>query len=251
MICRRIIPCLDVADGRVVKGVRFQSLRDAGDPIECAIAYQTQGADELVFLDISATLEGRSTQRTLIAKIRQALSIPFTTGGGVREAADAGALLDAGADKVSINTAALQNPAIISEIAERFGAQCTVIAIDATRDGKGSFETLSHSGKKRTGVDVLEWAKEAVSRGAGEILLTSFDRDGTRSGYDLDLLRAVSGAVSVPVIASGGAASPAHLYEAIEAGADAVLAASIFHDGEYTVGALKDALRARGVPVRL
>lgn len=251
MICRRIIPCLDVAEGRVVKGVRFQSLRDAGDPIECAAAYQAQGADELVFLDISATLEGRRTQLELIAKIRQALSIPFTTGGGVREAADAGALLDAGADKVSINTAALQNPEIISEIASRFGAQCTVIAIDATSDGRGSFETLSHSGKRRTGIDVIEWSRDAVRRGAGEILLTSFDRDGTRSGYDLALLRAVSSAVSVPVIASGGAATPEHLLEAIDAGADAVLAASIFHDGEYTVGALKETLRSRGVPVRL
>lgn len=247
----RIIPCLDVRDGRVVKGVRFAGLRDAGSPTELARAYEAQGADELVLLDVSATPEGRRTALGTVRAVREELSIPLTVGGGVRSIDDAGDLLDAGADKVGVNTAAVEDPALISAIAERFGSQCAVLALDAAqRDSGAGFEVVIRSGRQRTGLDAIEWSKQATARGAGEILLTSWDRDGTRAGYDLALIHAVSRAVHVPVIASGGAATPEHLLEALRAGADAVLAASIFHDGEYTVADIKDALAREGVEVR-
>ncbi len=255
MLTARIIPCLDVRDGRVVKGVRFQGLRDAGCPEELAEAYEAQGADELVFLDVSATPEGRGTHRHTIQKIRDRLSLPLTTGGGVRRVEDAGSLLEAGADKVSVNTAAVETPSILDDIANKFGSQCCILALDAAQRETNSaapsaWEVVVHSGRDRTGIDAVVWAKEAVERGAGEILLTSWDRDGTRSGYDLELLRAVSSAVHVPVIASGGANTPEHMVDALEAGADAVLAASIFHDGDYTVSGLKEELAKLGIRVR-
>jgi imidazoleglycerol phosphate synthase cyclase subunit len=250
MLTARIIPCLDCRDGRVVKGINFQSLRDAGCPVELSLNYQGQGADELVLLDVSATPEGRGHQRETVRRVRKELSIPLTCGGGVRVADDAGRLLDAGADKVSVNTAAVVNAELINDLAIRYGSQCTVIAIDAIRHESGGWEVVVKSGRERTGRDVIQWSKEVVERGAGEILLTSWDRDGTRSGYELDLLGAVSQAVTVPVIASGGAANPEHLIDALKAGADAVLAASIFHDGEYTVKSLKAVLRDAGVEVR-
>jgi imidazole glycerol-phosphate synthase subunit HisF len=249
MLTVRIIPCLDVRDGRVVKGVKFQGLRDAGCPVELSAAYEAQGGDEIVLLDVSATPEGRGTALETVARVRQRLSIPLTVGGGVRNVENARALLEAGADKVGVNTAAVTQPQLISEIAGTFGSQCCVLAIDAAATDNG-FEVVIRSGKERTGLDAVEWARQAVDRGAGEILLTSWDRDGTRSGYDLTLLNAVSKAVSVPVIASGGAASPVHLFEALRAGADAVLAASIFHDGDYSVGQLKEYLSAQGMEVR-
>ncbi|WP_159716586.1 imidazole glycerol phosphate synthase subunit HisF [Geminicoccus flavidas] len=249
MLTKRIIPCLDVADGRVVKGVRFQGLRDAGDPAERAALYEAQGADEIVILDVAATPEGRGHQHETVRRVRAVLSIPLTIGGGVRNAEDAAALLEAGADKVSVNTAAVERPELIREISERFGAQCCVLAIDAKRDGD-RFEVLVKGGRQGTGKDVLAWAREAQELGAGEILLTSWDRDGTRSGYDLELTGAVAGAVHVPVIASGGANSAEHIAEAFEAGADAVLAASIFHDGDTTVGDVKTYLAGKGVVVR-
>ncbi len=252
MLCVRIIPCLDVRDGRVVKGVKFQGLRDAGDPAERAAAYEAQGADELVMLDVSATPDGRATAVETVRHIRAELSIPLTVGGGVRSEANAGALLEAGADKVAMNTAAVEQPELLTRVATRFGAQCAVVAIDAARrlEGEG-WEVVTRSGKHRTGIDAIGWAREAVARGAGEILLTSWDRDGTRSGYDLDLLTAASRAVPVPLIASGGANDPKHLIEAVHAGADAVLAASIFHDGDYTVRAVKDVMAAAGLEMRL
>ena len=249
MLARRIIPCLDVSHGRVVKGVRFQGLRDAGDPAERAALYEEQGADEIVILDVSATPEGRGNQVDTVRRVRARLGIPLTVGGGVRTAEDARALLEAGADKVSVNTAAVQRPELLGEIAERFGRQCTVLAIDAARRG-GRFEVLVKGGREGTGIDAVAWAEDGAARGAGEVLLTSWDRDGTRAGYDLDLTRAIAGAVRVPVIASGGAAGPEHLKEAFEAGADAVLAASIFHDGELTVADVKRALLDLGVPIR-
>jgi cyclase len=251
MPAARIIPCLDCKDGRVVKGVQFQGLRDAGDPVELAAAYEAQGADELVMLDVSATPEGRGNQRAWVIAVRARLSIPLTVGGGVRVADDVAKLLDAGADKVSVNTAAVNRPQLLTEIAARHGNQCTVLALDAAARTDGGWEVVARSGAERTGKDAIAWAREAVERGAGEILLTSWDRDGTRSGYDLPLLRAVSKAVNVPVIASGGAASAAHLREALDAGADAVLAASIFHSGETTVRAVKQVLRDAGIWVRL
>jgi len=252
MLTRRIIPCLDCRDGRVVKGIKFQGLRDAGDPVELSRAYELQGADELVLLDVSATPEGRGNQLDTVRRVREMLSIPLTVGGGVRTAENARALLEAGADKVGVNTAAVTNPQVIRDIARNFGSQCAVVAIDAAHrlDGPG-WEIVVMSGRERTGIDAIEWARKVVHEyEAGEILLTSWDRDGTRSGYDLPLLTAVSSAVNIPVIASGGAATPAHLLEAIEAGADAVLAASIFHDGEYNVGSLKSYLSERGVAIR-
>ena len=250
MLTRRVIPCLDVSHGRVVKGVRFQGLRDSGNPAERAALYEAQGADEIVILDVSATPEGRGNQVETVARVRERLGIPLTVGGGIREIRDAAALLEAGADKVSVNTAAVARPEILEELAIRFGVQCTVLAIDAAlRDGR--FEVLIKGGREGTGIDAVGWAKQAVERGAGEILLTSWDRDGTREGYDLPLTRAVSEAVRVPVIASGGAASPDHLAQAFEAGADAVLAASIFHDDEMTVEEVKRELRRRGIEVRL
>jgi cyclase len=249
MLTVRIIPCLDVSHGRVVKGVRFQGLRDAGDPAERAALYEEQGADEIVILDVSATPEERGNQVETVQRVRARLGIPLTVGGGVRTIDDAGALLEAGADKVSVNTAAVHRPALLTEIAERFGRQCTVLAIDAARQGSG-FDVLIKGGREGTSIDAVEWAHDGTSLGAGEILLTSWDRDGTRAGYDLELTRAVANAVRVPVIASGGAATPQHLREALEAGADAVLAASIFHDDETTVGDVKRALAALGVHVR-
>ena len=256
MLTVRVIPCLDVRDGRIVKGVRFQDLRDAGAPSERAAAYEAQGADELVILDVSATPSGRGHQVETVRAVRAVLSIPLTVGGGVRTIADAEALLEAGADKVAVNTAAVRDPSLLERLAARFGCQCTVLAIDAARTAtrnvaEPGFEVVVTSGRERTGRDAVAWAREAERRGAGEVLLTSFDRDGTREGYDLDLLRAVRAAVQVPLIASGGAASPQHLVAAIGAGADAVLAASIFHDGNYTVAAAKAALAAAGHSVHI
>ena len=243
------IPCLDVSHGRVVKGVRFSGLRDAGDPVERSLDYQGQGADEIVILDVSATPEGRSNQTEVVRSVREGLRIPLTVGGGVRAVSDASDLLESGADKVAVNTAAVRDPSLLDELARRFGAQCTVLAVDARSNGK-RWEVVVRSGSESSGRDVLDWVREACARGAGEILLTSWDRDGTRSGYDLDLLAAVSEAVRVPVIASGGADRVEHLTEAFAAGADAVLAASIFHDGDTTVERLKRELARSGVEVR-
>lgn len=251
MLTVRIIPCLDVRNGRVVKGIKFQGLRDAGDPAERAAAYESQGADEVVVLDVSATPEERGTQVETVRQVRAALSVPLTVGGGVRSVANAGALLDAGADKVGVNTAAVNNPGLITELAERFGRQCTILAMDAAAAGPGKWEVVTLSGTNRTGRDAVDWAREAADRGAGEILLTSWDRDGTRSGYDCELIAAIRAAVSVPIIASGGAATIEHLVDALHAGADAVLAASIFHYGETTVADVKRDLRGHGVEVRL
>jgi imidazoleglycerol phosphate synthase cyclase subunit len=248
-LASRVIPCLDIKDGRVVKGVRFQGLRDAGDPVECAGLYESQGADEIVLLDVSATPEGRGHALDTVRAVRSVLSIPLSVGGGVRSADDAGRLLEAGADKVGINTAAVSRPALVGEIAERFGTQCTVLAVDAAAGGQG-WEVVVESGRKKTGLDVVEWCGKAVAIGAGEILLTSWDRDGTRSGYDLELIAAVSRGVSVPVIASGGADQAEHLVAAIRAGASAALIASILHDGDTTVGQLKQALARAGILVR-
>lgn len=251
MLKARIIPCLDVKDGRVVKGIKFQGLRDAGDPVEQAARYVEEGADELVILDVSATPEGRGHAVDTVAAVREVLDLPLTVGGGVRRVEDAEALLGAGADKVAVNSAAVANPELLTRLATRFGVQCTVLALDAARreDGPG-WEVVVKSGKERTGKDAVAWAKEAETRGAGEVLLTSWDRDGTGEGYDLELLAAVRAEVSIPIIASGGVANAEHLAEGLEAGADAVLAATIFHDGHLTVGAVKADLRARGLPIR-
>ncbi len=249
MLTKRIIPCLDVADGRVVKGIRFQGLRDAGDPAERAALYEAQGADEIVILDVAATPEGRGHQHETVRRVRAVLSIPLTIGGGVRTAEDAAALLEAGADKVSVNTAAVDRPELLAEISQRFGAQCCVLAIDARQNG-AMFEVLVKGGREGTGRDALAWAEQAQALGVGEILLTSWDRDGTRSGYDLTLTGAVAARLHVPVIASGGANSAEHIREAFEAGADAVLAASIFHDGDTTVGDVKTYLADKDVVVR-
>jgi cyclase len=246
---RRIVPCLDVDAGRVVKGIQFQQLKDAGDPTERAVEYERQGADEVVILDISATPEGRGHQLEVVREVRRDLRIPLSVGGGVRSAEDAAALLEAGADKVAVNTAAVQTPELVSDMAERFGCQSTVVAIDARRR-QGHWEVLVQSGRRSSGRDALAWAREICDRGAGEILLTSWDRDGTRQGYDAELLRAVTSNVPVPVIASGGAGEIAHFIEAFAAGADAVLAASLFHYGETTVGEVKRLLTAEGVEVR-
>jgi cyclase len=251
MLTVRIIPCLDVRDGKVVKGVRFQGLQEAGDPAERSLAYQEQGADEIILLDVSATPEGRGHAVETVKQVREVLSIPLTVGGGIRRVEDAGRLLDAGADKVAVNSAAVADPTLINRLAARFGSQCTVVAVDAARRHEGDgWEVVVRSGKDRTGIDAVQWAEDVVARGCGEILLTSWDRDGTKSGYDLALLTAVSDRVNVPVIASGGAAHPAHLVEALEAGANAVLAASIFHYGEYTVGEVKAVLTEAGIGVR-
>jgi imidazoleglycerol phosphate synthase cyclase subunit len=247
----RVIPCLDVRDGRVVKGVRFANLRDAGTPETLAARYEQEGADELVMLDVSATPEGRAASLETVRRIRRAIGIPLTVGGGVRRTENAAALLEAGADKVGVNTAAVENPDLVAELADRFGRQCTVVAVDAAADGPESWVVVTHSGRRRTELDALEWGSLAERRGAGEILLTSFDRDGTRSGYDLPLVRAMARAVGVPVIASGGAAAPADLAEAARAGASAVLAASIFHDADFTVGDIKRVLAGAGLSVRL
>ena len=270
----RVVPCLDVRGGRVVKGVKFRGLADQGDPAELARAYEEQGADELVVLDVTATPEGRGTRCDTVAAVRTRLSVPLTVGGGIGGAADASALLESGADKVAVNTAALRRPELLTELAARFGSQCVVVSIDALRtggraesgadagaaqwlDGRGpggvpgpAYEVVVRSGTERLARDAVAWAREAVDRGAGEILLTSIDRDGTRSGYELPLLRAVRSSVRVPIVASGGADHPAHMAEAVRAGADAVLAASIFHQDDWTVGAVKEALAALGVAVR-
>jgi len=250
---KRVIPCLDVDAGRVVKGVNFVGIRDAGDPVELALRYQDEGADELCFLDITASHEKRETIVELARRTADEVFIPFTIGGGVRSVADAQAVLDAGADKVSVNSAAVARPRLIAELAEVFGAQAVVLAIDARRrEGEPSrYEVFVAGGRTATGRDAVEWAREGVERGAGEILLTSMDRDGTEDGYELELTRAVSDTVPVPVIASGGAGSPDHLVAAVErGGAEAVLAASIFHYGQYTVEEAKARMRAAGIPVR-
>jgi len=251
---KRVIPCLDVDAGRVVKGVEFLDIRDAGDPVELAAHYDREGADELVFLDITATHEKRDTIARLARSTADEVFVPFTIGGGIRSVADAQAVLDAGADKVSVNSAALSRPQLLDELAEVFGAQCVVLAIDAKArpagDG-GGWEAYLAGGRTPTGRDVVEWAREAVGRGAGEILLTSMDRDGTNAGYDLPLIAAVSAAVGVPVIASGGAGELSHLADALRAGADAVLCASIFHYGRHTVAEAKQHLAAAGIPVRM
>jgi imidazole glycerol-phosphate synthase subunit HisF len=251
MLAKRVIPCLDVKDGRVVKGVRFVALRDAGDPVEAALAYDGQGADELVFLDIAASHENRQIMLDVVSRTAEGIYIPLTVGGGIRSVEDVRMLLRAGADKVSLNTAALDNPRLIREAAERFGSQCIVIAIDARRED-GRFGVYTHGGRRPAGRDAVAWAREVEAFGAGEILLTSMDRDGTLDGYDLELTRAISEQVSVPVIASGGAGTLEHLWEGLAVGrADAVLAASIFHFGTYSIGEAKTYLRSRGVEVRL
>ncbi|MFL7807436.1 MAG: imidazole glycerol phosphate synthase subunit HisF [Anaerolineae bacterium] len=253
MLAKRIIPCLDVKDGRVVKGVNFLDLRDAGDPVEQAQIYDAARADELVFLDITATHEKRDTVRKMVRAVADTVFIPFTVGGGIRTVDDIRAILLAGADKISINSAAVRRPSLIGEGAQRFGAQCIVVAIDAKRTGKtpSGWEVYVTGGRTPTGIDVLEWAGEAESRGAGEILLTSMDTDGTQAGYDIPLTRSVADQVRIPVIASGGAGTLAHFADALtEGGADAALAASLFHYGELSIGEVKAYLKTRGIPVR-
>jgi len=258
MLAKRIIPCLDVTGGRVVKGVNFVELRDAGDPVEIAARYNEQGADELTFLDITATSDARGLILPIIEAVASQVFIPLTVGGGVREVSDVRRLLNAGADKVSFNSAAVANPQVISNASDKYGAQCIVVAIDAKRRSPedavargAGWDVYTHGGRKNTGLDAVAWAQEMVARGAGEILLTSMDRDGTRAGFDLELTRAVSDAVSVPVIASGGVGTLDHLADGVQqGGADAVLAASIFHYGEHTVGEAKALMASRGIPVR-
>jgi imidazole glycerol-phosphate synthase subunit HisF len=252
VLAKRVIPCLDVDAGRVVKGVRFQHLRDAGDPVELAAHYDREGADELVFLDITATLEDRAATLDVVSRTAEEVFIPLTVGGGVRHEDDVQALLRAGADKVSVNSAAVRDPSLLARSADRFGTQCIVIAIDAKRRDAG-WEVYVDAGHTATGRDAIEWAAEATKEhGAGEVLLTSMDRDGTGEGYDLELLRAIAGAVGVPVIASGGAGEPAHFADALTDGhADAVLAASRWHDGDLTIREVKEHLASRGIPVRL
>jgi cyclase len=250
-LAKRVIPCLDVTAGRVVKGVNFVGLRDAGDPVEIAARYDGEGADEVCFLDITASSDERDMLLHVIEAVAQRVFIPLTVGGGVRQVADVRRLLNAGADKVSINTAAVQNPALVAEASGVVGCQCIVVAIDAKRNGS-SWEVYTHGGRRATGIDAVEWARRMAAAGAGEILLTSMDRDGTRDGFDLGLTRAVSDAVGVPVIASGGVGSMDHLAEGVlEGHADAVLAASVFHFGDFTVRAAKERMRARGIEVRL
>lgn len=258
MLAKRVIPCLDIDQGRVVKGVKFQEIRDAGDPVEIARRYDLQGADELVFLDITASHEDRPTLFKTVEAVAREIYIPLTVGGGVRTSADVRTLLSAGADKVAINTAAVQNPDFVTEAGSRYGVQCIVVAIDAKRAKprkKGDplrWEVFTHGGRKATGLDAIEWAVKMVTKGAGELLVTSMDRDGTKAGYDVELLRAISDAVTVPVVASGGVGTLEHLYEGLATGgADAVLAASIFHNGTHTVGEAKQYLAGRGVRVRL
>lgn len=257
MLAKRIIPCLDIDAGRVVKGVRFGNLIDAGDPVEVARRYDAQGADELVFLDITASSDARPTLFATVEAVAGSIYIPLTVGGGVRTCADVRALLSAGADKVSMNTAAVADPNFITEAGQRYGVQCIVVAIDAKRTKKGvngsepRWEVFTHGGRRNTGLDAVEWAVTVVAKGAGELLVTSMDRDGTRSGYDTELLQAICNAVPVPIVASGGVGGLNHLYEGFEkGGADAVLAASIFHQGLYTVGDAKSYLSARGILVR-
>ncbi|MEV7007649.1 imidazole glycerol phosphate synthase subunit HisF [Streptosporangium sp. NPDC051022] len=251
----RVIPCLDVDAGRVVKGVNFENLRDAGDPVELARRYDAEGADELTFLDITASSSDRSTMYDVVRRTAEQVFIPLTVGGGVRSVEDVNKLLRAGADKVGLNTAAIARPELLTEASQRYGAQCIVLSVDARRvvDGPptpSGFEVTTHGGRRGTGIDAVEWARQGAELGAGEILLNSMDGDGTRDGYDLEMIRAVRAAVSVPVIASGGAGSLEHFPPAIEAGADAVLAASVFHFGQLKIAEVKDALRAAGHPVR-
>jgi cyclase len=256
-LAKRIIPCLDVKDGRVVKGIQFVGLRDAGDPVEQAMRYDAERADELVFLDITATHEGRASMLDVIRRTADSVFIPFTVGGGIRTVDDFAAILGAGADKVAVNTAALRHPALVEGAARHYGSQCVVVAVDARRSNPESqpmpsgWEVYTHGGRTPTGVDAVEWCRRAEQLGAGEILLTSMDRDGTRDGYDLPLLEAVSHAVRIPVIASGGAGALEHLDHALTAGAHAVLAASIFHFGEFTIAQARQYLAHRGHPVRL
>jgi imidazole glycerol-phosphate synthase subunit HisF len=252
----RVIPCLDVDDGRVVKGVNFRGLRDAGDPVELAACYDAEGADELIFLDVTASSSGRDTMDEVVRRTAEQVFIPLTVGGGVRSVADVDRLLRAGADKVSLNTAAVARPELLAEAAGRFGSQCVVLSVDARRQGgstsrgQHNFEVTTHGGRVGTGIDAVDWARRATQLGAGEVLLNSMDADGTTAGFDLELIRAVRGAVTVPVIASGGAGMLAHFAPAVAAGADAVLAASVFHFGTLRIGQVKEALRAAGQPVR-
>jgi len=251
MLTKRVIACLDVDEGRVVKGVRFAGLRDVGEPAEMAVAYEALGADEIVLLDISATTGARRTAMKTVAAVRERLSIPLTVGGGVRTVDDAQCLLSSGADRVALNTAAVERPAILGELSRRAGAQCVVLAIDAARRSDGDrWEVLSRAATQRTGLDALDWAQRGASLGAGEILLTSWDRDGTGAGYDLELISEVARLVRIPIVASGGASSAAHMSAAVEAGAEAVLAASLFHDGVMSIADVKQELSGRGIEVR-
>lgn len=251
MLSKRIIPCLDVKDGRVVKGVNFVNLRDAGDPVEIAKKYSDEGADEVCFLDITASHEERNTMIDVVERTAGQVFVPLTVGGGVRTLEDVRALLLAGADKVSINTAAVNNPEFVTEAAKMFGSQCIVVAIDARNVGEGKWEVYTHGGRNPTGIDAVEWAKKMEANGAGEILLTSMDKDGTKSGYDLELTRVISRSLSIPIIASGGAGTLEHLADGVKDGeADAVLVASIFHYGEHTIGEAKEHMRERGISVR-
>jgi cyclase len=253
VLATRVIPCLDVDAGRVVKGIRFVEIRDAGDPVELAARYDAEGADELVFLDITASSDARDTMVQVVERVAEQVFIPFTVGGGIRTVDDVRAMLRAGADKVSLNTAAVNDPELVRRASDEFGAQCVVVAIDARRRNAdlGQFDVVTHGGRTATGLDAVEWAAEACRLGAGEILLTSMDRDGTKSGYDLELLRAVGSAVPVPVIASGGGGTLEHMYEAVhEGGADAVLAASIFHFGTFRIREAKQYLADRGLTIR-
>ena len=252
MLAKRIIPCLDVNNGRVVKGTNFLHLRDAGDPVECAVEYDRQGADELVFLDITASCDNRNTVCDMVRKTAEKVFVPFTVGGGIRTPEDMRLMLTCGADKVAVNTAAIRNPDLIRQCAERFGSQCVVLAVDARRKSGGGWEVFTHGGRIPAGLDALDWIRQAVSLGAGEILLTSMDADGTKDGYDCELTRAVAEAVAVPVIASGGAGTLKHLLDVLQNGkANAVLAASIFHFGTYTIRETKQYLKDNGIPVRL
>ena len=251
MLAKRIIPCLDVRDGRVVKGVNFVNIRDAGDPVELARYYSDQGADEIVFLDITATSEARDTVADVVERTAEQVFVPLTVGGGIRTLDDFRELLRAGADKISVNSAAVARPELITEAAERFGSQCVVLAVDARSRGDGTWEVVVAGGRKPTGLDLLEWVKKGEALGAGEILLTSMDADGTKAGFDLPMTKAVTEAVGIPVIASGGCGSLSHFAEVFEeTGCDAALAASLFHFGELTVPQVKDYLRARNIPVR-
>jgi cyclase len=250
MLKLRVIPCLDVKDGRVVKGVNFVSLRDAGDPVEQAVVYDAAGADELTFLDITASSDNRDTILDVVHRTAERVFLPLTVGGGIRTVADMRRLLLAGADKCSINSAAIARPELVSEAAEKFGSQCVVVAIDARQSAPGKWEVFSHGGRTGTGLDVLDWAKQMEARGAGEILLTSMDRDGTGKGFDLELLRAICGAVRLPVVASGGVGTLRHFVEGAQAGATGLLAASVFHFGQFTIAQVKDALKAAHLPVR-
>jgi len=252
VLAKRIIPCLDVKDGKVVKGISFKNLRLAGDPAELASLYERQGADEIVFLDITASIEGRKAMIDVIKRTADVLSIPLTVGGGIRSLSDIEELLSSGADKVSINTAAVLNPSLIREASEIFGSQCIVVAIDAKRKQAYEWEVYIYGGARPTGLNAVKWAMKVEELGAGELLVTSIDADGTKRGYDLDLLRRIAMSVNIPLIASGGAGSPHHIYQALTiGGADAALAASIFHYGEYTIGSIKKYLVERGIPIRL